>query len=51
MRFELQGIQYEQKGLKYPPSQIIILHRMENILKRVVVVLLQDFIYGSEGGR
>jgi hypothetical protein len=34
MRFELEGIQYELKGLKSTPSQVIISHRMENILKR-----------------
>jgi hypothetical protein len=32
MRFELEGIQYELKGLKYTSSQVIISHRMENIL-------------------
>jgi hypothetical protein len=34
MRFELEGIQYELKGLKYGPSQVINSHRMENIIKK-----------------
>jgi hypothetical protein len=34
MRFELEGIQYELKGLKYAPSQVINSHRMENLLKK-----------------
>jgi hypothetical protein len=34
MRFELEGIQYELKGLKYGPSQVIISHRMEKLLKK-----------------
>ena len=34
MIFELEGIQYELKEFKYPPSQIIISHRMENLLKK-----------------
>jgi hypothetical protein len=33
MRFELEGIQYQLKGLKYAPSQAIKSHRMEKILK------------------
>ena len=44
MRFELEGIQYELKGLKSPPSQIINSYRMEKLLKKVVVELLLDFI-------
>jgi hypothetical protein len=43
MRFELEGIQYELKGLKFTPSHSITSHRMEKILKkgsRVVVVRL-----------
>jgi hypothetical protein len=44
MRFELEGIQYELKGLKYAPSWVINSHRMENILKRVVGDLWLDFI-------
>ena len=35
MRFDLEGIQYEHKELKYTPSQIIISHRMENLLKNI----------------
>lgn len=34
MRFELKGIQYELKGLKYAPSQVISSHRMEKLLKK-----------------
>jgi len=34
MRFELEGIQYELKGLKYGNSQVIISHRMENLIKK-----------------
>jgi len=32
-RFELEGIQYELKGLKYTPSEVIGSHRIKNILK------------------
>jgi hypothetical protein len=43
MRFELEGIQYELKGLKYGPSQIINSRRIEKLQKkgskRVVVKL------------
>ena len=34
MRFELERIQYELKGLKYIPYQIIISHRMEKLIKK-----------------
>ena len=34
MRSELEGIQYELKGLKYALSWVINSHRMENILKK-----------------
>ena len=34
MRFELEGIQYELKGLKSWPFQVIISHIMENIIKK-----------------
>jgi hypothetical protein len=34
MRFELEGIQYDLKGLKYRPSQVIGSHIMENIIKK-----------------
>ena len=43
MRFELEGIQYELKGLKYPPSQMINSHRMEKLLKMFVAKLLLEF--------
>ena len=33
MKFELEGIQYELKGLKSGPFQVIISHRMEKLLK------------------
>jgi hypothetical protein len=34
MRSELKGIQYEQKGLKFGPSQVINSHIMEKIIKK-----------------
>ena len=34
MRFELEGIQYELKGLKFGPSQLKKSHRMEKTLKK-----------------
>jgi hypothetical protein len=44
LRFELEGIKYEIKGLKYAPSQVTNSHRMENLLKRVVVGLWLNLI-------
>jgi hypothetical protein len=44
MRFELEGIQYELKGLKSGPSQVIHTHRMEEILKRVAREWWLNFI-------
>jgi hypothetical protein len=34
MRLKLEGIEYELNGLKPPPSQIINLQRMKNIIKK-----------------
>jgi hypothetical protein len=44
MRFELEGIQYELKGLKSGPSQVINSNRMENLLKSVAMELWLNFI-------
>ena len=47
MRFDLEGIQYELKELKYTPSQIIISHRMENLLKNICTRVIAR-IYSTE---
>jgi len=53
MRFELEGIQYELKGLKFLPSQVINSHRIENIIKycsKGVVVKLYSMEVKHEDG-
>jgi hypothetical protein len=34
MKFKLEGIQYELKGLKYALSQVTNSHRMETLIKK-----------------
>jgi hypothetical protein len=47
MRFKVEGNAYELNGLKYPLSQMINVHRLENLL---VVELLLDFIVWKTRG-
>ena len=44
MRFKLEGIQYELKGLTFGPLEVIIFHKMEKPLKQVTRELRLKFI-------